>query len=127
MRGGDQGIHRHQAEGGRAVDQDQVLLAPQVPQRVAQRHLPADLPRQDQLGLGQPEVRRDDPTVDRVGGARLPLKDLAERGVGIRVGVEVVGEIALGVGVHRQHVHPQALEDVRQRADHGRLSGPPLL
>ena len=45
----------------------------------------------------------------------------------VRVGVEVVGEVALGVGVDRQHVHPEALEDVRQRADHGRLSGAPLL
>ena len=46
MRGGDQRVHGHQAEGGRAVDQDQVPVAPQVPQRVAKRHLAPDLPRQ---------------------------------------------------------------------------------
>ncbi len=127
VRRGDQRVHRHQAEGGGAVDQDQVLGAPQVPQRVAKRHLAPDLPRQDQLGLGEAEVRRHHPAVHGVGGARLSLEDVAERRVGVRVGVEVVGEVALRVGVDRHHVHPQALEDVRQRADHGRLSGAPLL
>ena len=84
-------------------------------------------PARHQLGLGEAEVRRHHPAVDRVDRPRLALEDVAERRLAVRVGVEVVGEIPLRIGVDRHHVHAEALEDVRQRADHRRLPGAALL
>ena len=50
--------------------------------------------------------------MDRVGGPCAALEHLGERRLGVGVGVEVVGEVALGIGVDRQHVEAQAAEDV---------------
>ena len=65
------------------------------------------LPASIELGLGEAHVRRDHLAVDRVGGAHLAREDLGERRVGVGVGVEVVGEVALRVGVDREHVEPE--------------------
>jgi hypothetical protein len=125
--GGDERVYREQAEGRRAVDQDHVLAALEVTQRASQRDLAADLARKRQLGLGEPHVRRDHRAVDRLGRAHLAVEHLGEGGRRLGVGVEVVGEIALRVGVDRQHVEPEAAEDVAERSGHRRLARPPLL
>ena len=63
--GGDERVDRQQPERRRAVDQDHVVAALDVAQGVAHRHLAADLAGEHQLGLGEPEVRRDHGAVDR--------------------------------------------------------------
>ena len=57
------------------------LLAPQVPEGVAKRHLAPDLAGQHQLRLGEAEVRRDHPSVHGVDRPRLALEHVAERRV----------------------------------------------
>ena len=124
---GDQRIDREEAERRWAVDQDQVPAAPQVAEGVAKRHLAPDLPGEHELGLGEAEVCRDHSAVNCVGGPRLPLEHVAERGLRAWVGIEVVGEVSLGISVDRQHVQIETCEDVGQRAHQGRLSSAALL
>jgi hypothetical protein len=95
--------------------------------RVAQRQLTAHLPGEDQLRLREPEVRRDHLAVYRVDRLRLPGQHLAEGRLGVRIGVEVVGEVALGVRVDGDRVEPDAGEDVGQRPHRRRLAGAALL
>ena len=78
------------------------MAALDVAQRVSQRHLAADLAGEHQLGLGEAEVRRDHLAVDRVDRARLAREHLAEGRLGVGVGVEVVAEVSLRVGVDGQ-------------------------
>ena len=98
-----EGVDGQQAERRRAVDEDEVVAALALAQGVAQGELAAHLAREDQLRLGEPEVGRDHVAVDGVDGLGLAGEHLAERRLRGRVGVEVVGEVALRVGVDGQH------------------------
>ena len=54
--GGDERVDGQQAERGRAVDEDDVVVVVDVRERLAQRQLAAHLAGERQLGLGQREV-----------------------------------------------------------------------
>ena len=125
--GGHERVHREQAERRRAVHQHQVVAALELPQRAPQRQLPAHLAAEDQLRLGQAEVGRKDVLVHRVGGLGLAGQHVGDGGRGVGRHVEVVGEVALGVEVHAQHLEPGAPEHVGQGADGRRLAGAALL
>src|SRR5581483_10724507 len=63
---------------------------------------------QDQVGLRQTEIGRDDAAVYGLGCRRLAGQDIPDRGRCVRVDVQVVGEVALRVQIDGQHVQPQA-------------------
>ena len=65
--------------------------------------------------------------VDRVGGLGAAGEDVADGRLGVGVDVEVVGQVALRVEVDREHVEPDAAEDVGEGADRRRLAGAALL
>ena len=93
-------------ERGRAVDQHDVVAALDVAQRAPQRQLAAHLAAQRQLGLGELEVGRDDPVVDRLGRLGAPGQHVADRRLGLGVDVEVVGQVALRVEVDGERRRP---------------------
>ncbi len=125
--GRDQGVDREQPEGRGAIDQDHVALPLQLAQGVAEGDLAPDLAGEHQLGLGEPHVRRDQPAMDGLGGPHLALEHVGQGRVRVGVGVEVVGEVALRIAVDGQHVEPEPVEDVGERAREGGLAGAPLL
>jgi hypothetical protein len=65
--------------------------------------------------------------VDRVGGLHLAAEHVGDGRIGVGRHVEVVGQVALGVEVDRQHVQPDAAEDVEERPGRGGLARPALL
>ena len=64
--------------------------------------------------------------MDRVGGGGAPGENVADRRVGLRVDVEVVGEVALRVEVDREHAQPGVSERLRQVAYGVVLPVPPF-
>ena len=127
VRRGDECVDGQQAQRRRAVDQDQLPVSLHVHQRVPQRDLAADLARERELRLGELHVGGDHAAVNGVRGTDLAHQHVAERGVGVRVGVEVVGEVPLRVCVDREDVKAQPPEDICERAHHRRLAGAALL
>ena len=125
--GGDERVDGQQAERRRAVDQHDVVAVLDLAQRAPQRQLAAHLAAHRQLRLGEPEVRGDDPVVDRVGGSRAAAQHVADGRARLRVDVEVVGQVALRVEVDRERREADAPEDVGERAHHRRLAGAALL
>ena len=58
--GGDERVDGQEAERGRAVDEDDVVVVTDAGERLAQRQLAAELAGERQLGLGEAEVGGDD-------------------------------------------------------------------
>ena len=125
--GGDEGVDGQQPERGRAVDQHDVVVAGHGPQRLLERQLAPELAAEHQLGLGEPEVRRHDPAVDRLGCLRMAGEHIADGGRRVRIDVEVVREVALGIEVDGEHPQPDPAEDVGQGPDRRGLAGAALL
>jgi hypothetical protein len=96
-------------------------------QRAPQGHLAAHLAAQHQLGLGQPQVGRQDVVVDGVHGLGLARQHVGDGGRGVGRDVEVVREVALGVQVHREYGQADAAEDVGERPGGRGLPGAALL
>jgi hypothetical protein len=65
--------------------------------------------------------------VDGLGGLGAPREHVGDGRIGLRVDVEVVGQVALRVEVHRQRVEARPAEDVGERPDRRRLAGAALL
>jgi hypothetical protein len=125
--GGDQRVDGQQSERRRAVDEDELPVALEVHQRAAERDLAADLAGQRQLGLRQREVRRDHLAVNGLGGSNLPLKDVSQGRLDVGVGVEVVREVPLRIGVDHERVDIETREDVGEVPHQRRLAGAALL
>ena len=125
--GRDQRIDGQQAQRRRAVDQHQVVLALDIAHRSLERQLASHLAAERQLGLGEPEVGRHDPVVDRLGRRRAPGEHVTDRGRRLGVDIQVVGQIALRIEVDREHRQPGPAKDVRQGPHRCRLAGTALL
>jgi hypothetical protein len=65
--------------------------------------------------------------VDGGGGRRAPAEDVAHRRLDVRLDVEVVRQVALGIEVDGQDAQPGAPEHVREVPHRGRLAGAALL
>jgi len=59
--------------------------------------------------------------------ARPTGKNVIDRRLGIRVDVQVVGQIALGIEIDREHAEADSPEDIGQRPDSRRLAGSAFL
>ncbi len=103
--GGDQRVDRQQAERGRAVDQDQLVVAGGLGQRAAQRQLAAHLRAEHQLGLREAQVGGDQVVVDRLAGRGSSGQHVGDRRLDFGRQVEVVRQVALRVEVHRERLH----------------------
>ncbi len=125
--GGDERVDRQQAERGRAVDQDQLVLLAGPSQRLSQRQLAAHPAAQHQLGLGKGEVGRDDVLEDRLVDRGATREHVGDRRLCVRRKIEVVGEVALRVEVDRERPQPGTAQDVGERAHGGGLARPALL
>ena len=104
--GRDERVDREQPERRRAVDQHEVVLALDVSERPPQGELAAHLATEDQLRFGQAEVGRQHAVVLGVDGPGLARQHVGDGGRGVGRHVEVVGEVALRVEVHTEHVEP---------------------
>ena len=125
--GGDERVDREQAERRRAVDHDQVVVVAELAEGLLERELAAHLAAQGELGLGEPEIGRDDPVVHGRAGLGAPGQNVADRRRRIGIDVEVVREVSLRIEVDREHAELDAPEDVGERPHRGRLAGAALL
>src|SRR2546426_12231084 len=106
MARGNERVDRQEPERGRTVDQDHLVLPASLVQGALERQLAPHLSAKYELCLCQAEIGGDHVLVDRVGGTCPPGEYLAGCRRGIRGGVEIVGEGALGGQGDREHVPP---------------------
>ncbi len=88
--GGHERVDGEQAERGRAVDQDELVVVGGLCERAPEGELPAHLAAQHQLGLGEAQVGGDHLRVDRGGGASASGEHVGDRGLDVGGEVEVV-------------------------------------
>ena len=127
VRSGHERIDGQQTERGRAVDQDEVVVAARFPEGALQCQLASHLSAQHELRLGEPEVCWNEPAVHCVFRASPSVEHVPDRRRRVGVDVEVVGEVPLRIEIDRQHLHPDSPEDVGHRPHQGRLARPSLL
>ncbi len=125
--GSDERVDGQQAERGRAVDQDQLVVVGKLGQRAAQGQLASHLAAEHQLGLGQREVGRNQVVADRLGRAGAAGEHVGDRRLGVGRDVEVVGQVSLGIEVDRERPYAAAAKCVGQRANGRGLARASLL
>ena len=105
---GAQAVEGEQIEAGRAVDEDEVVIAGHLGQRLPQAALPLGHIHQFHHRAGQLDVGGDDVHLvlggnNGVGSLGLPDEQLVDAGLDVFLGdAEAAGGVALGVQVHNE-------------------------